>query len=40
VVPVDVYVPGCTARPESIVDGIVLALQKLAEKSEKEDKVK
>jgi ech hydrogenase subunit C len=40
VVPVDVYVPGCAARPESIVDGIVLALQKLAEKSEKEDKVK
>jgi len=34
VVPVDVYVPGCAARPEQIVDGVVLALQKLAEKSE------
>jgi ech hydrogenase subunit C len=39
VVPVDVYVPGCAARPEQIVDGVVLALGKLAEKSEKEGKV-
>lgn len=30
VVPVDVYVPGCAARPEAIIDGVVLALQKLA----------
>jgi ech hydrogenase subunit C len=29
VVPVDVYVPGCAARPEAIIDGVVLALQKL-----------
>ena len=35
VIPVDVYVPGCAARAEQIVDGVVLALQKLAEKSEK-----
>lgn len=26
VIPVDVYVPGCAARPESIIDGIVMAL--------------
>jgi ech hydrogenase subunit C len=26
VIPVDVYVPGCAARPESIIDGIVIAL--------------
>ncbi|MHC1564013.1 MAG: NADH-quinone oxidoreductase subunit B family protein [Candidatus Hecatellaceae archaeon] len=32
VIPIDVYVPGCAARPESIIDGVVLALQKLAEK--------
>ena len=37
VIPVDVYVPGCAARPEQIVDGVVLALQKLAEKSEQGD---
>jgi ech hydrogenase subunit C len=26
VVPVDVYIPGCAARPEAIIDGIVRAL--------------
>ncbi len=30
VIPVDVYVPGCAARPEAIIDGIVMALDKLA----------
>jgi ech hydrogenase subunit C len=30
VVPVDVYIPGCAARPEAIIDGVVMALQKLA----------
>lgn len=28
-VPVDVYVPGCAARPESIIEGVALALEKL-----------
>ena len=27
--PVDVYVPGCAARPEAIIDGVVKALEKL-----------
>ncbi|HYH01533.1 MAG TPA: NADH-quinone oxidoreductase subunit B family protein [Bacillota bacterium] len=33
VLPVDVYVPGCCAKPEAIIDGIVLALSKLEEKA-------
>lgn len=41
VVPVDVYVPGCAAKPESIIEGVVLGLQKMAEKKGKKpaDKV-
>ncbi len=32
VIPVDVYVPGCAARPEAIIDGVVKALDVLEEK--------
>lgn len=32
VIPVDVYVPGCAARPQQIIDGVVKALQILKEK--------
>jgi ech hydrogenase subunit C len=32
VIPVDVYVPGCAARPEAIIDGVVQALGVLEEK--------
>lgn len=35
VLPVDVYVPGCAARPESIIDGIVKSLEILEEKKRK-----
>ena len=31
VIPVDIYVPGCAARPESIIDGVVKALALLDE---------
>lgn len=31
-IPVDVYVPGCAAKPESILDGVVLAAQVLKDK--------
>lgn len=33
VIPVDVFVPGCCPKPEAIIDGIVLAMDKLEEKS-------
>jgi ech hydrogenase subunit C len=37
VLPVDVYVPGCAARPEAIIDGVVKAVAILGEKQKKLD---
>ena len=34
VIPVDVYVPGCAARPQAIIDGVVKGLAVLEEKRE------
>ncbi|MBW7907946.1 MAG: NADH-quinone oxidoreductase subunit NuoB [Kiritimatiellae bacterium] len=38
-IPVDIYVPGCAARPESIIDGVVQALD-LLERKRKEMKTR
>ena len=35
VIPVDVYVPGCAARPESIIDGVVQGIAALEQKRKK-----
>lgn len=34
VIPVDVYVPGCAARPEAIIDGVVKAVGILQQKQD------
>ena len=34
VIPVDIYVPGCAARPQSIIDGIVQAVALFQKKHE------
>lgn len=34
VIPVDIYVPGCAARPQSIIDGIIQAVELFQKKHE------
>lgn len=36
VLPVDVYVPGCPAKPEAIIDGVVMALENFIRKKAEE----
>ena len=38
VIPVDCYVPGCAARPEAIIDGVVAGLGVLSEKRARMEK--
>jgi ech hydrogenase subunit C len=38
ILPVDVYVPGCPAKPEAIIDGAVMALAKLG-RQQREEKI-
>jgi Ni,Fe-hydrogenase III small subunit len=38
VLPVDVYVPGCAARPEAIIDGVLRACDILEEKYREREK--
>ena len=33
-IPVDIYVPGCAARPQAIIDGVVKAVELLQKKRE------
>ena len=37
VVPVDIYVPGCAARPQSIIDGIIQARDLFQKRSKEHD---
>ncbi len=37
VVPVDIYVPGCAARPQSIIDGIIQARDLFQKRSDEHD---
>ena len=40
VIPVDVYIPGCAAKPEAIIDGAIKALEKLKKLQEEAKKKK
>lgn len=36
-IPVDIYVPGCAARPQAIIDGIIKAVDLFQKKSDAHD---
>lgn len=38
VIPVDLYVPGCAARPQSIIDGVVKAVEVFKQKAKEANK--
>ncbi len=39
VIPVDIYVPGCAARPQAIIDGIVQAVELFEKRSKEHDEL-
>ena len=39
VIPVDIYVPGCAARPQSIIDGIIQAVALFQKRSDEHDEL-
>jgi ech hydrogenase subunit C len=39
VIPVDIYVPGCAARPQSIIDGIIQAVDLFQKRSNEHDEL-
>lgn len=38
-IPVDIYVPGCAARPQSIIDGIIQAVELFQKRSDEHDEL-
>lgn len=39
VLPVDIYVPGCAARPQAIIDGLVKAIELFEQRSDEHDEL-
>ena len=37
IIPVDIYVPGCAARPEAIIDGVVKAVELFQKRADEYD---
>ena len=38
-VPVDIYVPGCAARPQAIIDGLIQAIELFQKRSNRHERI-